>query len=551
MTFLPILSRELRVASRRRVTYWIRTGAALAVMIIGTWLFLMMQNEPTQTIAQVLFGVLTSCATLSAFLSGLRDTADCLSSEKREGTLGLLFLTDLRGYDIVIGKMAANSINAFYGILAVLPIFGVPLLMGGITLGEFGRMTLVAINALYFSLSLGMCISAFSRSGRKSATITVLLLLLFSAGFPALGGYKMYLTNSNVFDPVFFWPSAGFTYFRAWDYFYKFGPDDFWWSLLTVHCFGWFFLIIASFVAPRSWQDRPAGIKRLRWRERWLMWSHGDSGERLAFRNRLLDQNAFYWLAARSRLKPAAVWAVLGLLACVWAWGVGKYHQEFLNPGAYLLTGLVLNLMLKAWVAAEAGRQLAEDRKIGALELLLSTPMTVHDILRGQLLALRRQFLGPVVLVLVTIFVFMWATLREPDSEDIRSFVRLLCIGGMVLIVADVIALYWVGMWQALTAKNPNRAASGAVGRILILPPLAWAMAVLIIVLSSVRGGGGSYDWWPFMLLGLWFGFGLAADIAFSVGARRKLLAEFRVAAAQRYTRRASFLKRLFTGKEH
>ena len=51
MTFLPILARELRVASRRRVTYWIRTGAALAVMIIGTWLFLMMQNEPTQTIA--------------------------------------------------------------------------------------------------------------------------------------------------------------------------------------------------------------------------------------------------------------------------------------------------------------------------------------------------------------------------------------------------------------------------------------------------------------------------------------------------------------------
>ena len=66
----------------------------------------------------------------------------------------MLFLTDLRGYDVVIGKMAANSINAFYGILAVLPIFGVPLLMGGITLGEFGRMALLAVNALFFSLSL-------------------------------------------------------------------------------------------------------------------------------------------------------------------------------------------------------------------------------------------------------------------------------------------------------------------------------------------------------------------------------------------------------------
>jgi ABC-type transport system involved in multi-copper enzyme maturation permease subunit len=550
MTFLPILARELRVASRRRITYWIRTGAALAVMIIGTWLFLMMQNEPPQMVAQVLFGVLTSCATLSAYLSGIRDTADCLSGEKREGTLGLLFLTDLRGYDVVIGKMGANSINAFYGILAVLPIFGVPLLMGGITLGEFGRMALVAVNALFFSLSLGICVSALSRSGRKSAAMTFLMLLLFCGLLPAVGGYKMYLTSSNVNDPVFFWPSVGFTYFVAWDTPFKTYSDDFWCSLATVHGLGWLFLVVASIVAPRSWKDRPPGVKKLRWRERWLMWSHGDSTERLAFRRRLLNQNAFFWLAARSRLKPACVWAVLGLLACVWAWGVGKYHQEFLNPGAYLLTGLVLNLMLKAWVAAEAGRQLAEDRKLGALELLLSTPMTIHDIFRGQLLALRRQFLTPLLLVLVTIFVFMWATLREPDTEDMRSFVRLLCIGGMVLIVADLVALYWVGMWQALSAKNPNRTASASVARILILPPLSWAMVVLIAVLSSVRGGQ-NYESWPHMLLGLWFGLGIIADIGFSVAARRRLLTEFRLAAAQRYTPRAGFLKRLFTGKEH
>jgi hypothetical protein len=550
LTFLPILARELRVASRRRITYWIRTGAALAVIIIGTWLFLIMQNDPTQTVAQVLFGVLTSCATLSAYLSGLRDTADCLSVEKREGTLGLLFLTDLRGYDVVIGKMAANSINAFYGILAVLPIFGVPLLMGGITLGEFGRMALVAVNALFFSLSLGICTSAFSRSGRKSATMTFLLLLFIGGVLPALGGYRMYLTNSSTFPPPFFWPSVGYTYYLAWDIPYKVTPDDFWYSLATVHGLSWFFLILASIVTPRSWQDRPPGIKKLRWRERWLMWSHGDSTERLAFRRRLLDQNAFFWLAARSRLKPAIVWAILGLMACVWAWGVGKFHQDFLNPAAYLITGLVLNLMFKIWVAAEAGRQLAEDRKLGALELILSTPMTIHDILRGQLLALRRQFLFPLILVLVTIFLFMWATLREPDTEDTRSFVRMLCIGGMVMIVADLVALYWVGMWQALTAKNPNRSASASVARILILPPLGWAMVVLIGVLASIRGGGGDYSW-AHMLLGLWFGLGLLADISFSVGARRKLLTQFRFAAAQRYTPRAGFFKRLFTGKEH
>ena len=38
----------------------------------------------------------------SRSLCAMRNTADSLSAEKREGTLGLLFLTDLRGYDVVL-----------------------------------------------------------------------------------------------------------------------------------------------------------------------------------------------------------------------------------------------------------------------------------------------------------------------------------------------------------------------------------------------------------------------------------------------------------------
>src|SRR3954453_16146058 len=130
MTFLPIVGRELRVAARRRMTYWIRTGAALIIIVIGTWFFLMMQTAATSEIAKTLFGILTGSAVLYSLMSGPRDTADCLSGEKREGTLCLLFLTDLKGYDVVIGKLVASSLNAFYGVLAVVPMLAIPLLMG-------------------------------------------------------------------------------------------------------------------------------------------------------------------------------------------------------------------------------------------------------------------------------------------------------------------------------------------------------------------------------------------------------------------------------------
>ena len=45
-----------------------------------------------------LFGVLTWLSVATALCAGLFFTSDCLSEEKREGTLGFLFLTDLRDF---------------------------------------------------------------------------------------------------------------------------------------------------------------------------------------------------------------------------------------------------------------------------------------------------------------------------------------------------------------------------------------------------------------------------------------------------------------------
>src|SRR5882672_3391259 len=110
MTFLPIVARELRVASRRRATYWVRSGAALTLIVLGVWFFLVMRHEPPHEVGLVSFRILAGASVLYCLLSGVRATADCLSQEKREGTLGLLFLTDLKGYDVVFGKLAATSL---------------------------------------------------------------------------------------------------------------------------------------------------------------------------------------------------------------------------------------------------------------------------------------------------------------------------------------------------------------------------------------------------------------------------------------------------------
>ncbi len=541
MTFLPIVARELRVAARRPGTFWVRSGAALGILVVGTWYYLMYSGQPPHDIAMGLFGILTGSAVLYCLFSGVWFTADCLSEEKREGTLGLLFLTDLKGYDVVLGKLAATSVNGLYGVLAAMPILALPLLMGGVAPGEVWRMALVAVNTLFFSLAIGMCVSALSRSPLKAMALTLGLIVLFTVVSPAWGAWRASLGRSPLVGSNWFLPCAGYSYYWALDVPYTLAPEQFWRSMAVIHGLGWAFLLLACAVAPHAWQSRPAGAQALRWRERWRHWSHGGTGERASFRKRLLEHGPYFWLAARARLKPAYVWAVLALIACGWVWGLARSRRDWLGEGTYVLTGLLLNVVMKVWFGLEAGRQLAEDRREGALELLLSTPLTVKEILRGQLLALRRQFQGPVMAVLLVFAVFTLAgasdaAMQEDATE--RGFWIAVWLAAMVMLPADLASLYWLGMWRGLISRNAARAAIVSLACILVLP---WVVSVLTMI--AVPMVWPHLEAWPTLplFLGLWVGMGLAVDAGFGGWARHRLLADFRLAATRRFERGRGF----------
>src|SRR5213592_4152425 len=156
MRFLPIVDRELRVAARRRGTSALRLLAAAAALAVTLWLCLVpAPGQPPTALGRSLFTALSIMAFAYALLIGPFITADCLSSEKREGTLGLLFLTDLRGFDVVFGKLVSSSLASFYSLLAVVPVLALALLIGGVSLLQVLRVALVLLNTMFFSLSVG------------------------------------------------------------------------------------------------------------------------------------------------------------------------------------------------------------------------------------------------------------------------------------------------------------------------------------------------------------------------------------------------------------
>ena len=531
MTFLPIVGRELRVTARRSGTYRNRALSALAAILIFGGALVFEAPAPPKELGKDVFTTLSVLFLLSSLAAGVRYTADCLSEEKREGTLGLLFLTDLRGYDVVLGKLAATSLNCVYGLFAIFPVLAIPLLLGGVSLAEFGRMTLVLVNGLFFSLAAGLFVSAMSKSPRKTMLGTFLLVLFIHGGLPAIGVWMAQSYYGGITLSTFFLPSVGCAYHWASDAFFKVRPDQYFQSMLVIHALGWLLLALASIIVRHSWQDKPAGAALSRWQQRWQHWSYGNPAQRLGFRARLLNVNPCLWLGGRHRLKPALVWGALGLGACIWLWGALRWREDWANEVTSVFTAIILHLTFKFWVASEACLRLGPDHRSGALELLLSTPLTVREILRGQLLALRRQFFWPVLLVVGLDFLFLFTAFNRLGSAADNQWVGF-CLGVIASFAADVYTLCWVGMWTGLIARHPNRATLAAFARVVVLPCGIWAAVTIAVSFMQ--------PWLRFNLsegfsMFLWFGFGLANDVAWFLWSRQRLLHDLRVVATQRF----------------
>ena len=470
MTFLPIVERELRVRARLKSTYRFRLFAALGAIVVVGLLLLASGNLA----AAGKFGatIFTGLAWLSfgyCLLDGVRSTADCLSEEKREGTLGLLFLTDLRPYDVVLGKLMAASLNSFYGLLAIFPPLAIPLILGGVTGGEFWRLVLVLMNTLFFSVTAGMMISAASRDERRAWFAALGLLIFFAAG-PALLLLKPASSSSWLATIS---PTTGFL--SVFDAVYAATPERYWDTFWNVHFMGWIWLVAAVVILPRSWQDKP--MSGVPWWQRWLA-RDGVASGRISDEKRslMLDGNPVVWLVLRGSERQTYLWLLVILAAAVsvTAWGV--------SGGATMMSGVILGVMILVhltiaiWVASEACHLFSAARDSGAFELLLSTPLTAKEIVEGHVLGLRRMFYRPVVILLsveaglLAAQLYVSGTGAAPWSWWEWTFKTL--GGGLFLVCAvmDLVAVARYGLWQGLAARKPANAVTRTVLFVLVLP---------------------------------------------------------------------------------
>jgi len=475
----PLILRELRAGSRRWTSYWLRLLSATTV-IIAVLLWFDAGAAPARAGSE-LFAWIHRMVLVSIWILVPLMACDCLSQEKREGTLGLLFLTHLKPRDIVAAKVCAHGLRAVALWISAVPIIGLPLLMGGLTGREIVLSCCICAASICFALAAGIAASVMSRRINGAVMLSLLfsfvgmglfawIAVFISFGVAVAAGVPLWRNYAAVnlieqfaraiaflLDAQSMWRASFPVGLSAWSPVFLYLPAAFIVLFLTI--------VAAAAVLRGTWQDRPRSKRQQEvdrifftpvfWAsifKRWMRW--------------VLNRNPIGWLEQRTwtgRIASMVWFAIMISFSSV----VLTYPTFYYGDGLVMLNGLMgLLLASIAYVAAGSFRR---ERETGALELILVTPLDEKQIIFGRLNGLWLQFLPAALLWgAVECYSFWLIHKFAPHNDHMDGAHRVMAVLplGIGYFVVPAIGLYfslrtrfvllaWIGtlaVWYALPA---------------------------------------------------------------------------------------------------
>ncbi len=393
MSLYPVIQRELRQEARRWTAACSRTvvsGCLVGVLVLlggGGEAIRFGTGQGAEMFVEFMLFVFSLVWVLVPLVS-----CDTVSREQRERTLGLLFLTPLRAWEVLGAKTVVHLIRLSSWFTAAFPVFMIPVLLGGVTFLDVVRMVLLVGSALVLALLAGMAASV-RYANRWQATAWALvysmgLLGLLGAGYVLGSVVILTVQTSNGWD---------FDRFRLFaEYFYRAA-----WNRLPWNHAGWTWGI-APFqggisAGSTSWAQVQqavvvfllSGIASLAglWRFSRMLRSkvsHGDGAldrqGAVRQRRRLLcfwganDDWVRYRMLARRH--GVVSWAK-GLCAGVVLVEAYWWFRFADAPAEFVIVGTQLVVVLAGLGGLRTASLLWRERESGVIELLSVTPMGV------------------------------------------------------------------------------------------------------------------------------------------------------------------------------
>jgi ABC-type Na+ efflux pump permease subunit len=400
---LPVIERELRAEARNAVTYGCRPlGAGL--LLLASIMFL--NNRTVGLSGRELFTELHQFLQVTIWLWVPLVSADCISREKREQTLGLLFLTPLNAGDIMLAKTLAQGLRAAMIGVAVIPVLTLPLLLGGLNWAGVFSSFLISGSAFCWALAAGLLASVLSRSIMGSLLWALLWAAVFLVILSMLNGIAVLEFLHHVLGRPRYLPSleglAGVGLLAMWN-----GEPSVFITLGGLSARGVQFSLMGSTAVllcsmvglglvwrigawqlQKAWQELPPSPARALV-ERQLCQPRFATHVFRSLMKRQLERNPVGWLERRRWTSRVAAWGWLGIFAL----GYTAFYLNFSYTQQVEEFNVLMAASLMGAMALTSSASFRKERETGVMELLLTTPLTPEQIVRGRVIGLWVQFL--------------------------------------------------------------------------------------------------------------------------------------------------------------
>lgn len=437
---LPLLTKELNEQAERRRTYLVRFVYASVLFAVACGIFygnFLTGETRSGSLGQgrfmferlVEFQFWGICLFLPALASG------AFTVEKERNSLGLLMITTLTPWQIVLQKLLSRLVPMFMFLLLSLPLMAVAFSFGGVTEDHLWSGILLLVLTCVQVGSLALMCSAFCRTTAEAFVASYVVFAVLFKMFPI--GWAPFLferaaENSLVvtlMSTLFMQSMTGLFLF-----------------------FARVFLETRAFVPPRNMVLEFFKFLDARFTEAnkvtggIVLVKDGDmlpGDEPVAWRETTKKSLGTF----RYLFRVLVVLELPILLACQ----LIRFPSPGMSPGLNGMTALLYALwgIAGMMIAVHAASVISSERSRQTLDVLLTTPLSGREILVQKFRGVRR-LIRVLLVPFLTIFVFeAWWN----QERRVEYVVESLVIVGIYLPLAA-----WLSMWIGLTLRSQMKA---------------------------------------------------------------------------------------------
>ncbi len=508
----PIFAREFLTVPRTEKHYIARGAALVALLTLGLTAWLAtnalgrtMTLGDTARFGRLIFQIYCFVALMLVVFFAALSAAGAVAREKDRRTFILLLLTDLRDYELVLGKMLGSLLPIGLLLVGLLPVLAMLMLLGGIQPSQVTMSWLVLASSGFAAGSLGAFVALWRDKTYQSLALAVLGIVLF-----------LCLTRLTTTIGALVWPERDWMETLSWidpvaalASVIEQAPEslNLWPPALAfiVMMFALGVLLnIVGIVMLRVWNPGREVIQQRETKEDAEVddlaraKAHAAPGQaREVWNNPVLWREICTRAYGRRAFLIKIVYGiVIGLIIYSAMTGFGSQRVAF--QAAYgLLPVAFLSFLL---ISAQAVTSVTTERDLGALDLLLVTDLSPGEFIFGKLCGIAwnvKEFILP-PLILACVYAGMgWLASAPEGSPEQAVGMNIESLIAVFLSITLLLAFVLIfGVFIALRVAHSRGAILQTLGTVFFLT-IGTCICIYLIV---INGGTFEYQFLSFAL---------------------------------------------------